>query len=58
MQKRALRRNRVADYSKKEMRAKERNRIAEHFNKEEKIEGANKDISKVKFFNREIIKCN
>ena len=54
----ALGRNKVAGYSEREERATERNGIAGRSDKEEEMEGANRNMSEICFFDRRIIKYN
>ena len=51
MQEGALQRDRVASFSEKKERAIGRNRVARCSDKEKKMENANKNMSKVSFFN-------
>ena len=58
MQKRVLRKNRVAGHFKKEKRTIKKNKVAVYSNREEKIKSVNKVISKINFLDSGIIKCN
>lgn len=54
----ALKKNRVTGHFKIEENAIRRDRITEHSEKEKLIEPINRNISKISFFNWEIIKYN
>lgn len=51
IEEKTLKRNRVVGHLKIEEGATKQNSIASHFNKREEIEGRNKNIFKVSFFN-------
>ena len=58
MQEGASGRNRVAGYSEKEEKATRRNGIAWCSDRKKEMEGANGDMSEVRFLNQRIIKYN
>ena len=58
MEKRALKRNRIAGYSEIEEETIRKNRVAGYSEKGERIEGVNRDMFEIGFLNLRIIKYN
>ena len=58
MQKKALRKNKVASHFERKEKATKMNKVTKRFNKKKEIVNANRNMSEVSFLDQRITKCN